>query len=70
MKQTRPSSNLTPAQARRHLETILRQRIPRSTFYHLVEDGRIESIRIGSKILIPRHAVEAFRERCERGERY
>jgi excisionase family DNA binding protein len=35
----------------------------RDTIYQLVREGRIRSVRVGRKILIPRSELEAFIER-------
>lgn len=63
-------SKLSPRRAREIASKALGVRIPRSTIYRLIEDGRIESERIGTKILIDLKALEHFINRCKQGERY
>ena len=38
--------------------------ISRSTFYRWVGDGRIPSIRLGSRIFIPRSALDQLIQKC------
>ncbi len=44
--------------------------ISRTTVYRMLDDGRIDCVRIGARILIPTKALEEFLNRCKRGERY
>jgi excisionase family DNA binding protein len=67
---TRPSIKLTTEAARRHCAEALGVNIPRSSFYRLIEDGRITAFRIGCKIIIPKEALDDFLKRCYNGERY
>jgi len=38
--------------------------ISRSTFYRWVGDGRIPSIRLGTRIFIPRSAIDRLIQKC------
>jgi len=38
--------------------------ISRSTFYRWVGDGRIASIRLGTRIFIPRSAIDQLVQKC------
>ena len=64
------STVLTVRTAMRFARAKLAWRIPRATFYRMIEDGRIRHQRIGTRIAISRRDLEQFIDRCHRGERF
>ncbi len=61
---------LTVRTAQLLVERELSVPFPRATLYRMLRDGRIDSIRLGNRILIPRPALQEFVQRCRDGERY
>ncbi|HLY61747.1 MAG TPA: hypothetical protein VKV95_13450 [Terriglobia bacterium] len=39
-----------------------------ATFYRWIRDGRVCTIRLGKKILVPRHLLDVVIEKCLKGE--
>ncbi len=65
-----PTPTLTAPAARRLLNSALHHKIPKSTFYRMIADGRITTFRVGHKILVTNQHLDDFLQRCKRGERY
>ena len=56
--------------ARALVERELAVNFPKCTLYRMIRDGRIDSMRLGNRILIPAAALREFLQRCLDGERY
>jgi len=62
------SAMLVPQNALRILRRRTGGSVSKATFYRWVNSGKVPSIRLGARILIPWNALEEFIRKCFEGE--